>query len=502
MAGGLAAAARPVASTLMATQRDVRVGPRLGRERYRSPLALIAVSAVAASMLVATLGLSFVMSRRFATSTALVDHTVQVKLAVADLRETFFEAEAGQRGYVLTGRPEYLEPYGRAQSVATSRVQRLRELTSRNQAQRALVARITQLTELKLDELRQVIERRDRDGQDAARELIETDKGLRTMEALEARLDELTTAEDRVLAAGRTWQRNSQSVVLASLDVAGISFGLFAGLVVFWTRTAEARRKSAELEAMRLRAEKDVLAERERTAEFQERFMAILGHDLRNPLSSVAMGIQLLRRAGVAAQAAQPALDRMASSAARMSRMIDQLLDLTRSRLGGGIAILRVPMNLGKLVVDVVEEARAAHPERTLLVDASGDLEGQWDPDRLAQVVSNLVGNALAHGSPEGPIRVTARGRGDLVELAVCNAGPAIPDSLREVLFDPFRRGQQATSRTSGLGLGLYITREIVVAHGGTIGVTSTEVDGTKMRVLLARTPSSTPSPGAPPETL
>ncbi|HXX70575.1 MAG TPA: CHASE3 domain-containing protein [Polyangiaceae bacterium] len=466
-----------------------------GKEQRRLPFGILAIFSVAALMLVATLGLSIVMSSRFAKSTARVDHTMSVKVAAAALLETFFEAESGQRGYVLTGRPEYLEPYRRARSVAAERLQGLRELTSANPAQRALVAEVTDLTALRLEELGHGIERRDRVGPDAARKLIDMDSGLHTMEALEARLDELNRIEDSVLAVGRQRQRRSQSLVLASLDVAGIAFGLFLGLFVLWTRAAEARRQSAESEATRLRSEKDVLAERQRTAEFQERFIAILGHDLRTPLSSVTMGIDLLRR--TAAGRTQATLDRITSSAARMSRMIDQLLDLTRSRLGGGIAIDPVPMNLEKLVAEVLDEARAAHPERMLLFEVAGDLHGRWDPDRLAQVLSNLVGNALVHGSRDTPVRVAARGENDTVEIAVSNHGPAISDSVRQVLFDPFRRGQQATSRTSGLGLGLYITREIVVAHGGSIDVVSTDGDGTKFRVRLARGTTAPPS-GAP----
>jgi signal transduction histidine kinase len=179
----------------------------------------------------------------------------------------------------------------------------------------------------------------------------------------------------------------------------------------------------------------------------------------------------------------------MASTAARMSRMIDQLLDLTRSRLGEGIAIVPVRTDLGKVVTDVANEARAAHPERALLVETRGDLDGEWDPDRLAQVASNLVGNAMVHGAPDGAVRVSARGEAGSVQLTVHNTGPAIPEALQSVLFDPFRRGREAgeTSHTLGLGLGLYITREIVVGHGGTIDVVSTDAEGSTFRVVLPR---------------
>jgi signal transduction histidine kinase len=434
-------------------------------ERKR-PFALVAVSAVAALLLVATLGLSIYMSRQSASSSARVDHTMLVKVAVAQLLGTLFEAEAGQRGYVLTGRPDYLEPYGRARLTLTDELDRVRSLTVHSEAVKPLVAEIARLTAAKLDELQHVIDVRDREGLPAALVAIDTDLGLRTMEALKGKLDEMAAIADTRLAARLELQQRYESLTHASLVVTSVLFGLFAGLVVLRNRTAEARR---------------------RTAQLQERFVAILGHDLRSPLSSMTMGLHLLRRH--AASEGEVALDRMASTAARMSRMIDQLLDLTRSRLGAGIAIVPVPTNLGSVVTDVANEARAAHPERTLLVETTGDLEGEWDPDRLAQVASNLVGNAMAHGTHDGPVQVIARGEAGIVELSVHNAGPAIPAVLQSVLFDPFRRGHEVgeTSRAAGLGLGLYITREIVAGHGGTVEVVSTDAEGSTFRVRLPR---------------
>ncbi len=228
-----------------------------------------------------------------------------------------------------------------------------------------------------------------------------------------------------------------------------------------------------------------MLAQRQRTTEMQERFTAILGHDLRNPLSSVTMGIRLLRKCPPTQQAT---LDRMASSSARMSRMIDQLLDLTRSRLGGGISLACAPMNLGKLVTQVADEARAAHPERAPVLEMKGDLDGEWDPDRLAQVISNLVGNAIDHGAPGSPVHILVEGLTNEAQVTVHNAGPPIPETLQQVLFDPFRRGQSTgeSSHSSGLGLGLYIAREIVRAHGGAIDVASGS-EGTMFRVVLPR---------------
>jgi signal transduction histidine kinase len=250
---------------------------------------------------------------------------------------------------------------------------------------------------------------------------------------------------------------------------------LLAVLGVAWRRAAEAERAQ--------------LAERARQTEFQERFVAILGHDLRNPLSAVRMGLALLRR--TAPPESMRTLDRMDRSVARMERMIQQLLDLARSRIGGGIRIAPAPASLERIVNDVAEELRSAHPGRELVVEAGGDLDGAWDADRLQQVASNLINNALCYGSPDEPVRVALRGEDGQVVLSVHNGGAPIPDAIREALFDPFRRGREgaAPASPSGLGLGLYITRELVRAHGGSIDLQSTESSGTTFTVALPRAP-------------
>ncbi|MEO8875156.1 MAG: HAMP domain-containing sensor histidine kinase, partial [Polyangiaceae bacterium] len=143
---------------------------------------------------------------------------------------------------------------------------------------------------------------------------------------------------------------------------------------------------------MQLEAENVQLSERAQVTDFQERFIAILGHDLRNPLGAISMGIDLLKRE---IKGEDATLHRMASSSQRMARMIDQLLDLTRSRLAGGIQLTPSRTDLGKLTNDLVDELRVQHPEATIDIESKGDLRGDWDSDRLAQVISNLVGNAL-----------------------------------------------------------------------------------------------------------
>jgi sigma-B regulation protein RsbU (phosphoserine phosphatase) len=168
--------------------------------------------------------------------------------------------------------------------------------------------------------------------------------------------------------------------------------------------------------------------------------------------------------------------------------MIEQILDLTRSRLGGGMTIRPRPVDLGEAIVGIVEELRTAHPSRVIDLRCSSTL-GVWDADRLEQVFSNIIGNALVHGDGSKPVKIELRSEADVVVFEVSNHGPPISDELRGKLFDPFRRGdrESRTSHTAGLGLGLYISNEIVVAHGGWIEVSSDIVQGTIFRVLLPR---------------
>lgn len=247
-------------------------------------------------------------------------------------------------------------------------------------------------------------------------------------------------------------------------------------------------RKESEERLRELAAEKAMLAEQARLHEFQERFIAILGHDLRNPLAAIDMGASLLRRQLPAESASLRVVDKVHSSAQRMSRMIEQILDLTRSRLAGGLDIVPELADLDELLVAVVEELRTAYPTRTIVLH-SAPLPGAWDTDRLAQVFSNLVSNALHYGKPTLPVTVTARLAADVVTVDVHNDGTPIPPNVQATLFSPFRRGTRdsRTATTAGLGLGLYISREIAVGHGGNVTVESSAASGTTFTVTLPR---------------
>jgi signal transduction histidine kinase len=167
--------------------------------------------------------------------------------------------------------------------------------------------------------------------------------------------------------------------------------------------------------------------------------------------------------------------------------MIDQLLDFTRLRVGAGIPIERKRCELEPLLRQAIDELEHARPAAQITIDSAGDTSGTWDADRLLQVFSNLVANSVQHGSPSEPARVSVDGSdGASVRVRVHNLG-AIPEPLLPRLFEPMAAGERRRDRSQGLGLGLFISREIVKAHGGSIEVQSSEADGTAFTVVLPR---------------
>jgi signal transduction histidine kinase len=230
----------------------------------------------------------------------------------------------------------------------------------------------------------------------------------------------------------------------------------------------------------------DALAELQQTVRFNEVFTGVLGHDLRNPLGAIVTAAQLAMMRNPSDKLNKP-LSRILSSSARMTRMIEQLLDFTNVRLGGGMPLNCQPVDLVPVVRQVVDELDDAHPEWQLSLDCTGDAHGSWDADRLAQVFSNLVANALQHGEVSGGVRVRLDGsRPDKLRAEIENLG-AIPPDMREILFEPLAGGRSRRPGSRGLGLGLFITREIVRGHGGSIEVDCGDGERTTFVITLPR---------------
>lgn len=233
-------------------------------------------------------------------------------------------------------------------------------------------------------------------------------------------------------------------------------------------------------------------AQLEETVRYNELFAGMLAHDLRSPLSAVMISAQLLVRRHAGEPASDKSVAKPASSiltsGQRMNTMITQLLDFTQSRAGGGIRIERREVSLDELREQAVGELELVRPEWTIRCESAGNLVGCWDPGRLVQVLSNVIANAGQHGQKGEPITVKLDGsREERVVLEVHNRG-AVSPSVLPSLFDPFRTTRYRRGQSSGLGLGLFIVREIVRAHRGTVDVASSEEAGTTVSISLPRT--------------
>jgi PAS domain S-box-containing protein len=228
------------------------------------------------------------------------------------------------------------------------------------------------------------------------------------------------------------------------------------------------------------------ISDRVRVEEARDQFIGILGHDLRNPLASIVASTGLL---GSLPEPHARTVARVVRSAHRIEALVRDLLDFSHGRFGGGIPIAPRPCDLRLICEEGVEEIKQVYATRTIRFSGTGDLRGEWDPDRIEQVVSNLLGNAVVHG--EDPIVVTSHGEDEVVVTSVHNEGAPIPDSLMPTLFEPFTKAtedmQDRPDSRQGLGLGLYIAHEIVRAHGGTLVVSSVVYAGTTFMFTLPR---------------
>jgi signal transduction histidine kinase len=220
-----------------------------------------------------------------------------------------------------------------------------------------------------------------------------------------------------------------------------------------------------------------------------ELFIGILGHDIRNPLGTIVLSSEVLVRSGqLTREAAAP----IVNAAARIRAIIEQVVDFTRAQTDGVMPIERAPGNLAAQLAKVVQETQVRYPTRTLRLESSGNFDGNWDEGRIGQLLSNLLGNAFLYGSRESDVTVRMWATVDEVCFSVHNHGPAIAKEDRERIFQPLERGLQnqfgaERREPSGLGLGLYICREIVLAHGGSLELESTQAAGTTFTVVLPR---------------
>jgi signal transduction histidine kinase len=226
----------------------------------------------------------------------------------------------------------------------------------------------------------------------------------------------------------------------------------------------------------------------------KDRFIAILGHDLRSPLNATIMAVALLREAGDLSEPHRDLVARIAASTKTMNSLVSDLLDFARIRFGVGIPIETGPVDLEAVIKEVVAEVTASAPESDVRVEVAGDLRGEWDSSRIAQALTNLVTNAVEHGSTNSSIQVEARGTPSEIAVSVHNHGLVIPAERLGRLFDAMATPDDEERGNHHLGLGLYIVHSIVLAHGGTVHVDSSSDEGTTFTLRLPRHPSRSPT--------
>ncbi len=221
--------------------------------------------------------------------------------------------------------------------------------------------------------------------------------------------------------------------------------------------------------------------------------LGVLGHDMRSPLGTARMSAQFLLATKGLDGEQTTAVVRILRATEKMRTMMSDMLDFTQTAFGVKLPIARLAINVGQVGHEVVAELEALHPGRTIDFESAGELRGEWDATRVGQMMSNLIANALQHGDRSTPVRVTVKGDAEGVTVKVHNEGLPLSAATRRTLFEPLKQpvepGSDRHSGSSGLGLGLYIAREVAVAHGGTLDVVSTELEGTTFSARLPHRP-------------
>jgi signal transduction histidine kinase len=327
-------------------------------------------------------------------------------------------------------------------------------------------------------------------GSDALELLLVHDVALAFLDVQMPRMDGFELAE-LMRGSERTREVPIIFVTAAARDQHRLFKGYESGAVDFLYKPIEPHILESKAEVFfRLYRQKQQLArqlqEQTETLRLNEMFTAVLGHDLRNPLSAILMAAHMVQHQSQD-EIVRGTAQRIMMSGKRMTRMIDDMLDLARARLAGGIPLKVSHSDLAEPVQRVVREYETAFPGRRVELQQEGDLTGQWDAERLAQVASNLLGNALQHGAADGPVQIRLDGsRPEAVVMTVVNAG-SIPPRVLPHLFEPFQGGQREPGQNQGLGLGLYIVQQIVQLHRGSVDVQSGDADRIVFKVTVPR---------------
>jgi signal transduction histidine kinase len=397
---------------------------------------------------------------------ARVERTFAVLRTIEELTADVSASQLALAEFLAMGDHHLLEPYEKARRSVPELLARLREHTVRRPMARRQVEQLEPVLMAGLDREAREIEARRRGATiDELRPLLAESKGL--LDRAAALLDDLK--EDTAIRLDEEQRGLSASMHSAAVVV------VVGDLVLLMLIVA------AAVLSMRDAADKA------RAVQFQRRVLGIVGHDLRNPLSVVTLSADQLARSGAFGDRSRAGINRIVSAAHRMDRLIRDLLDCSRIELGITLPFEIRKGDAHKSCLRIVEDFRTIYPSREIQYERGDIAEVEWDPDRIEQVLENLVANALKYSPESTPVRLrwqrTERG----IVIEVANDGAPIPSSLLPHLFEPFQRGRhdEVGNARNGVGLGLYIVHHIVKQHGGTIAVFSSAEDGTKFTLTL-----------------
>jgi len=329
-----------------------------------------------------------------------------------------------------------------------------------------------------------------RSGLEALEQLLQHDVALALIDVQMPDMDGFELAE-LMRGTERTRHVPIIFVTAGTRDQHRVFKGYDAGAVDFLYKPLEPRILAHKAQTFfELHRQRQALAD---TLNLNEQLLAIVGHDLRDPLNVILMSAELL--AGAPDANVRKTAGRLSTAGGRMRSILDELFDLARARLGGGIPLTRQSVDLSAIAQKAVSEVQATHPDRVIDLRSEGDVEGNWDGGRLERVFANLIGNAVTHGAQTEQITVQLHGQREDVAVSVHNGGH-VPADILPNLFEPFHARKGMRPRGQGLGLGLYIAQQIVIGHGGSIEVRSTPAEGTTLRFTLPKpAPTSEASP-------
>lgn len=273
---------------------------------------------------------------------------------------------------------------------------------------------------------------------------------------------------------------------------------LRASVIRLWMESAPTLGRDQVIELTRFNESMDealaasILHFATEAARMRNLFLGVLSHELRTPLSTIMASCQSLLIAAEDGKPLPQAAERALRGGRRIQSLLDDLLDYVRNGLGEGMRVTAAPVDMGQLCLRIVGEVRASHPGRSIEVEMAGDTACICDAQRMAQAISNLLGNALRHGAPDTPVVVRVdTSKADEIAISVHNRGTPIPETTRESLFEPLVRGADTSHGGYNLGLGLYVVRAIAAAHGGSASVESDIESGTTFTIRLPRDASA-----------